>query len=298
MAKATTPSAKATAAAPSAPSARRRSIVVATPTIGKIKVKGIDVQFRLDGPRTGHVIMLSNSLMSNFSMWDPTVPALADRYRVLRYDTRGHGRSGTTPGPYTIAQLADDAVGLLDALRIRKAHFVGLSLGGMIGQQLGARYQDRLYSLSLCDTACDMPPRRMWDERIALAKTKGPRGMVDATIKRWFTEPFIKANPQTIAQVRQMILGTGVEGYAGCASAIRDMAQSTLLLGIKTPTLILTGDMDGATTVAQAQVLNRLIDKSKLVIVKDAAHLSNIEKPAAFNRAVRRFIDRVETTLK
>jgi 3-oxoadipate enol-lactonase len=151
--------------------------------------------------------------MANGSMWDWNVPALADRYRVLRYDKRGHGGSEVSPGPYSIAQLADDAVGLLDALRIEKAHFMGLSIGGMIGQQLGARYPERMYSLSLCNSASEMPPRSLWEERFEIAKSQGIAGLVDGTIKRWFTAPFNERAPQDIEKVRQMILGTDVNGY-------------------------------------------------------------------------------------
>ena len=262
-----------------------------------IKVNGLDVAYRFDGPENGHVILIANSLMSDLSMWDWNVPALADRYRVLRYDKRGHGRSQTTPAPYSIPQLADDAVALLDALKIDKVHFIGLSMGGMIGQQLGARYPERVYSLSLCDTASEMPPRNLWEERFEIARKDGIPGLVDGTIKRWFTAPFIERAPQDITKVRQMILGTGVEGYIGCASAVRDMAQTTMLLKIKAPTLILTGRQDPACTVDQAIVLNRMIDGSKMVILEEAAHLSNIEQPEAFNRTVRAFIDTVDNTL-
>ena len=262
-----------------------------------IKVNGLDVAYRFDGPENGHVILIANSLMSDLSMWDWNVPALADRYRVLRYDKRGHGGSQTTPAPYSIPQLADDAVALLDALKIDKVHFIGLSMGGMIGQQLGARYPERVYSLSLCDTASEMPPRNLWEERFEIARKDGIPGLVDGTIKRWFTTPFIERAPQDIEKVRQMILGTGVEGYIGCASAVRDMAQTTMLLKIKAPTLILTGRQDPACTVDQAIVLNRMIDGSKMVILEEAAHLSNIEQPEAFNRTVRAFIDTVDNTL-
>ena len=262
-----------------------------------IQVNGVDVAYRFDGPKEGRVLMLANSLMANGSMWDWNVPALADRYRVLRYDKRGHGGSEVSPGPYSIAQLADDAVGLLDALGIEKAHFMGLSIGGMIGQQIGARYPERIYSLSLCNTASEMPPRSLWEERFEIARTHGIAGLVDGTIKRWFTAPFIERAPIEIEKVRQMILGTNANGYMACGSAVRDMAQSTMLLKIKTPTLVLSGRYDPACTVEQGIVLNRLIDGSKMVVLEDAAHLSNIEQPAAFNHTVREFIDAVDNAL-
>jgi 3-oxoadipate enol-lactonase len=266
-----------------------------------VKTNGVDTAYRFDGPANfpsdGRVVLMSNSLMSNYTMWDWTIPALVDKYRVLRYDTRGHGQSGTTPGPYTIAQLADDAVALLDALGVAKAHFVGLSMGGMIGQQLGARYAGRVHSLSLCDTASETSTRGLWEERLAIAREKGAAGLVDGTIQRWFTAPFIQRAPQDIEKVRKMILGTGAEGYIACGSGIRDMAQTTMLLKIKAPTLVLTGRQDMATTVDQATVIHRMIDGSQMVVIEDAAHLSNVEQAETFNRAVRTFIDKVDATL-
>jgi 3-oxoadipate enol-lactonase len=265
--------------------------------IRKIRVNGVELACRFDGPEGGRVVMMSNSLMSDYSMWDTTVPALADRYRVLRYDTRGHGRSGTTPGPYSIAILADDAAGLMDALGIRQVHFVGLSMGGMIAQQIGARYPERAFSLALCDTASEMPPHSMWEERFAIASSRGVAGLVDATIQRWFTAPFIARDPQSIEKVRQMILSTGTKGYIACASAVRDMAQTTMLLQVKAPTLVLVGRQDPACTVEQSTVIHRMIDDSQMIVLEDAAHLSNIEQPRAFNGALRTFIDRVDDTL-
>jgi 3-oxoadipate enol-lactonase len=262
-----------------------------------VNVNGVDIAYRFDGPARGRIVLLSNSLMSNYDMWEWTVPALADRYRVLRYDTRGHGRSATTPGPYSIAMLADDAAALLDALGIPAAHFAGLSMGGMIGQQLGARYPDKVLSLALCDTASEMPPRSMWAERLEIARTQGIAGLAEGTIKRWFTEPFIRRAAGDIERVRRMILGTGVEGYIACACAVRDMAQTAMLLKIRAPTLVMTGRQDPACTVEHATVLHRVIEGSELVILEDAAHLANIEQPAAFNAALRAFIDRIDDRL-
>jgi 3-oxoadipate enol-lactonase len=262
-----------------------------------VNVNGVDIAYRFDGPENGRVLLVANSLMANGSMWDWNVPAFADRYRILRYDKRGHGRSSVVPGPYSIAQLADDAAGLLDALQIEKAHFMGLSIGGMIGQQLGARYPERVYSLALCNTASEMPPRSLWEDRFQTARTQGLAGLVDGTISRWFTAPFIERAPHDIEKVRQMILGTNVDGYIACGSAVRDMAQSTMLLKIKAPTLVLSGRHDPACTVDQGTVLNRLIDGSRMVIIEDAAHLTNIEQPTQFNQAVRAFIDSVDDRL-
>jgi 3-oxoadipate enol-lactonase len=264
---------------------------------GTVAVNGASIAYRFDGPADGRVVLMSNSLMSSWDMWDPTVPALADRYRVLRYDTRGHGRSSTPPGPYSIALLADDAAGLLDALGIARAHFVGLSMGGMIGQQLGARHPGKVLSLALCDTASEMPPRELWEERLAVARGQGIPALAESTLKRWFTEPFLRRAPGEVERVRRMILATGVEGYVACAAAIRDMAQTTMLLAITAPTLVLVGREDPATTVAHATVLHRVIAGSRLVIVDGAAHLANVEQPGAFNAALRAFLDEVDAGL-
>ncbi|MBK8065785.1 MAG: 3-oxoadipate enol-lactonase [Betaproteobacteria bacterium] len=267
---------------------------------GKIKVGDLEVAYRFDGPQDGPVVLLANSLMSNHTMWDRTVPALADRYRVLRYDKRGHGGTSVTPGPYTLAQLADDAIGLLDALKIDRAHCAGLSIGGMLMQQVGARYPGRVLSLGLCDTASETPMagRAMWDERIATARSKGTATLVDGTLGRWFTPAFAAREPHTVAEIRKMLLAIDAEGYAGCAAAVRDMIQTTMLLKIAAPTLIITGRQDMSTTVEQSIVLHRVICHSELVIVEDAAHLSNIEQPTAFNQALRGFLARVEPARK
>lgn len=263
----------------------------------RIHINGVDTAYRFDGPTDGRVVIMSNSLMSNYDMWDWTVPALVDRYRVLRYDTRGHGRSSTPAGPYSITQLGDDAAALLDALGIDAAHVVGLSMGGMVAQQLGARYPHKVRSLSICDSASEMPPRSLWDDRLAVAAKNGISALVEPTIKRWFTAPFISRAPDDIAKVRAFIEQTQTPGYMACAAAIRDMAQTTMLLKIKAPTLVMTGRQDSATTVDNAIVLHRMIDGSTLHLIDDAAHLSNIEQPEAFNRALRTFIDSVDDKL-
>ena len=258
-----------------------------------VRVNDIDVAYQWDGLATGPVLVLSNSLMSNYTMWDDTVGALTDRYRVLRYDTRGHGRSGVTPGPYSIASLAEDLIALLDALNVKRAHVVGLSMGGMIAQYVGANHPERVLSLGLCNTASEMPPRSTWAARIESAQQGGIGALADGTIQRWFREGFTQRSPEKINTVRQMVLATPLEGYIACASAVRDMAQTTMLLKIKAPTLVMTGRQDPACTVEQGTVLHRMIDGSKFEIIEDAAHLSNIEQPEVFNRNLRQFLDSV-----
>ncbi|MFC3340554.1 3-oxoadipate enol-lactonase [Paracandidimonas soli] len=254
-------------------------------------VNGARIAYCLEGPAGAPVVMLSNSLMSTHRMWDPQMPALLERYQVLRYDTRGHGESETTPGPYTIELLADDAAALIDALDLGAVHFAGLSMGGMIGQQLAVRHPAKVLSLSLCDTASEMPPRSMWVERFAVAHRDGMAGTLDTTIKRWFVADFVKREPAIIEQVREMILATSLDGYIACGSAVRDMSQTHILPGIQTPTQIIVGREDPACTLAASQVLQANIPGAVLHVIDDAAHLSNLEKPAEFAALLRNFID-------
>ncbi|CAM3799717.1 3-oxoadipate enol-lactonase [Polynucleobacter antarcticus] len=258
-----------------------------------INANQIKMAYQIDGPIDGPSVFMSNSLMSSLEMWDSNIRSLTDRYRVVRYDTRGHGQSEVTPGPYSISLLATDLVALMDALNIKQAHLVGLSMGGMICQYIGAHHPERVLSLSLCDTASEMPPRSLWEERFAIAKEKGIAGLVDGTIGRWFLKDFIEREPNQIEVVKKMILGTPLEGYLGCASAVRDMAQSTMLLKIKAPTMVLLGKQDPACTIDQATVLHRLISHSSMTVIDQAAHLSNIEKPSEFNSVLRKFLDSV-----
>jgi 3-oxoadipate enol-lactonase len=246
--------------------------------IQHIQANGINIAYQFDGPTNAPVVIMSNSLMSSLAMWDDTLPVLTNKYRVLRYDTRGHGKTQVTPGPYNIALLAQDLVGLMDALKISKAHLVGLSMGGMICQYIGAN---------------QMPPRSLWEDRFATARKDGIAGLAEGTLKRWFVEGFAAKAPGKIEIVRKMILGTSLEGYLGCASAVRDMAQTTMLLKIKAPTLVLVGAQDPACTVDQATVLHRMIAQSKMFIIDNAAHIANIEQPHAFNQILREFLDSV-----
>ena len=257
-----------------------------------ITTNGIKLAYRIDGNPNGPTLILSNSLMSSVAMWDDTMPALTEKFRVIRYDKRGHGQSEVTPAPYSIGLLSQDLISLMDALGIAKAHLAGLSMGGMICQYVGANYPERVLSLSLCDTASEMPPRNLWEERFTIARKDGIAGLVDGTIKRWFVAGFPERESAKIAAVRTMILATPIEGYLGCASAVRDMAQTTMLLKIKAPTLILVGRDDPACTVEQSTVLHRMIPHASFEIIDNAAHLSNIEQPVEFNRILRAFLDR------
>jgi 3-oxoadipate enol-lactonase len=257
----------------------------------KIKANNLEIDYRLDGPEDGPVVMFSNSLMSNYSMWDGQMAALTDTYRVLRYDQRGHGGTETTPGPYTIELLAEDAAALLEALSIESVHFIGLSMGGFTAQMLATLYPDKVLSLCLCDTACVMSPKSLWNERIDTARSGGVEALVAGTLERWFTPPFHTSGAEKLKIVRQMILGTGVEGYIGCAEAIRDMDICGNLTKISAPTLVLVGEEDPACTVEAAEVLHHGIAQSELVIIPGAAHLPNIEQRDQFNLLLVNFLN-------
>lgn len=224
-------------------------------------------------------------------MWDDQLEAITNAgYRMLRYDQRGHGGTDAPDTPYSIDIFATDVIGLLDALNIEKVHFVGLSMGGFVAQLLAANYPDRILSVALCDTACTMPPAHLWNDRIADAQAGGTQALADATLGRWFTAPFHESNPEQIDRVRNMINASSVTGYIGCARAIRDMSQCDVLAKIKKPCLVLVGEGDPACPVASAEVLHQEIEGSELVIIKEAAHLPNIEKRDEFNSILLGFL--------
>lgn len=258
----------------------------------KVEANGINITYRFDGPDDAPVVMLSNSLMSNHTMWDPQMSELTKSFRVLRYDNRGHGETDAPAGPYTIKLLAEDVVALLDALNIDKVHFAGLSMGGMIAQYLGANHSDRIHSLMLCDTASEMPTLEMWNDRISTAEDKGIVGLLDGTLQRWFTAPFLENDKAAVEKVAEMIRTTNTGGYIGCASAVRDMSQTSILSKISVPTIIIVGEDDPACTVEQSKVLEANIKDAELVILKNAAHLSNIEQIEKFNSAMLGFLNK------
>jgi 3-oxoadipate enol-lactonase len=260
-----------------------------------ITVNGISVHYTLEGPASGPVITMSNSLASNLSMWEPQMPVLTSRYRVLRYDTRGHGGTEATAGPYSLDELSEDVRALLRALGITRTHFIGLSMGGMIGQIIAIKYPQMLQSLVLCDTMSRVPTeaKPMWDDRIHTAETGGMEPLVEPTLARWFTEPFRQKGSPVLDQVRTMIRSTPPRGYTGCCHAIAALNLTDHLKAITLPTLIIVGEDDPATPVAASHVIHEQIRGSDLVILKSAAHLSNLEQPEAFNQALTAFLPKV-----
>ena len=258
--------------------------------VDKIQANGASIAYALEGPEDKDIVILSNSLMSTMDMWKPQIPVLHNEFQTLRYDTRGHGQSEITSGPYSISLLANDVLHMMDGLRIEKAHFVGLSMGGMIGQYLGANHADRFYSLGLCDTASEMPTLDMWNDRISTARNEGIEGLVEGTLQRWFTPSYRESNKSDIDFVADMIRTTQVDGYIANATAVRDMSLTAFLKYISVPTLVMTGREDPACTLEASEIIHEQVAGSKLVVIDDAAHLSNIEKPDVFNEALFNFL--------
>ena len=258
----------------------------------KAQTNGIDTYYEVHGKEGLPWLVLSHSLACSTRMWDEQLAAFKDRYRVLAYDTRGHGQTQAPTGPYTLEQLADDLKGLLDALKISRAHYCGLSMGGMIGQTYALKYPGTFATLVLADTTSRMPAEALpaWQDRIRTAQEKGMQPLVEPTLARWFTEPYRKAQPQTMQRIGNLIGGTPVAGYVGCCHAIPKINLAARLKEIRTPILVIVGEDDPGTPVAMSKEIHENAPGSKLVVLPKAAHLSNIEQPAAFNRALDEFL--------
>lgn len=259
----------------------------------RIRTNGIELHYTVDGE--GPWLVMSHSLACNGRMWDPQLPALARRFKVLRFDTRGHGLSEAPAGAYTLEALADDVKGMLDALGIRAAHWVGLSMGGMIGQTFALKYPGVLQSLVLADTTSRYPPEAapIWAERIRIAESQGMEPLVQPTLERWFTAPYRASHAAEVARIADMIRATPVAGYVGCSHAIPRIDLTARLAEIKLPALVIVGEQDTGTPPAMAREIHDNLPGSELVVIASAAHLANVEQPAAFDAALSRFYDRI-----
>jgi 3-oxoadipate enol-lactonase len=229
--------------------------------------------------------VLSNSLGSSSEIWDRQVPALAERARVVRYDHRGHGRSPVPPGPYTIALLGEDVVRLLDLLRVERASFCGLSLGGMVGMWLAAHAPDRIDRLVLLCTS-PLLPREPWLERARMVRADGTAAVADAVVGRWFTPDFAAREPELVATMRAMVAATPAEGYAACCDAIAAMDLRGELPGIRAPTLVLGAEEDPAIPVEHSAAIAAAIPGARLAVIPDAAHLPTVEQHALVTRHI------------
>lgn len=247
---------------------------------------------QIDG-REGHPwIVLANSLGADHSMWDPQIDMLTQRYRVLRFDTRGHGKSDTPPGDWTLADLEGDTLALMDALGIEQADYMGLSMGGMVGLGLALRAPDRFGRMVMADGRADAPPAfcTNWDNRIALVREKGLNGIVDATLQTWFTPDWQAANPDQVARVRAMVLGNDPVGYCRCCAALKGLDHLRNLGQISIPLIYVVGDVDKGAAPEVMQAMADATPNSRLEVVAQAAHIANMNNPAGFNRAIGAFL--------
>jgi 3-oxoadipate enol-lactonase len=248
------------------------------------------IHYALEGQSGAPVLVFSNSLGTNYSMWDPQVSEFRKKLRVLRYDTRGHGQSSFTPGPYSIEQLGKDVLALLDALDLDRCHFCGLSMGGMIGMWLGVNAPERLHKLALCNTGAKIGTLEAWNARIEAVQKNGMKSVAAAVVERWFTPAFRQKAPATIANTLKILEGTDPDGYATCCAAVRDFDFRERSSNIRIPTLVISGAHDPATPPADGRFLAQHIPGARYVEL-NAAHLSNLEDQDRFTNELAAFLN-------
>jgi 3-oxoadipate enol-lactonase len=246
----------------------------------------VELHHVIEGPEDAPVLVMANSLGTTLRMWDDQAPELRERFRLLRYDHRGHGGSPVPPGLYEIEDLGRDALALFDRLGLERFSFCGLSIGGMVGMWLASEAPERVERLVLCCTSALLGPRELWDERIAVATGQGMDALVDSVIVRWFTPEFFSSNPETVEKAALMLRETNPGGYAGCCAAIRDMDLRDRLSSITAPTLIIAGSEDPATPPEHGELIRDSIPGADFEVVPDASHLANIERPEVVTRAI------------
>jgi len=247
------------------------------------------IHYDIAGPANAPAILFSNSLGATLSMWDLQAAAFSDRFRVLRYDTRGHGQSSTTPGPYSIEQHSRDVLALLDALNLDRVHFCGLSMGGQIGQWLGLNAAPRLHKLILCNTAAKIGNAESWNARIEAVSKNGMKDVAIAVVARWFTPRFHEEHREVVAPILHALQTANPAGYAASCAAVRDFDSRAIVSQIRVPTLVMSGAHDLATPPADGRGLAGQIAGARFVEL-DAAHLSDIEDAAHFNRELDAFL--------
>jgi 3-oxoadipate enol-lactonase len=263
----------------------------------RVTVNGIDLACQVDGPNEGPVLVLSHTLATSRAMWRRQVPHLARRYRVVSCDMRGHGESAAPDYPYSLEMLADDVVGVLDSLGIeRPAIFLGISIGGMIGQALALRHPARFRALILASTASRMPPggAAMLDQRIEAVRKDGLEGQVQGTLERWLSPEFRAREPETTKWVADMIRATPAAGFIGCGRAVQKLDYTDQLSRVAAPTLIIAGEKDPGAPVAASQAMHERIKGSRLEVITNCLHQTPIEAPDHFNRIVDAFLAQVK----
>ncbi len=254
-----------------------------------IDADGCLLNVSVEGRQSGPTLMLSNSLGTTLQMWEPQMKALTQLFRVIRYDRRGHGKSGVPPGPYSVERFGRDVLAILNDLNIDKVHWCGLSIGGMIGQWLGANAPERFEKIILANTTCYYPDPTNWHNRIKAVKEGGLAAVADTVIAGWLTADFREREPQTTAKMKAMLLGSPVEGYIASCEALSTLDQRALLPRIKSRTLVIAGRHDMSTPISAGEYIRSQIPGASLTIL-DAAHISNVEQPHAFTEAVVGFL--------
>jgi 3-oxoadipate enol-lactonase len=258
----------------------------------KTCANGISINYQIDGREGAPWLIFSNSLITNLSMWDDQVAALKTDYRILRYDQRGHGATDAPAGKYSFDTLTKDVIGLMDALDIRRAHFCGISMGGMTALFLAQRHGDRFDKIIPCDCGPASTPQsaQQWKERIDLGAEKGMEALVDITVNRWYPPEFVATKAPVLDKVRNMIRTTPYDGFAGCAYALSDYDLKPGLAGIKNPVMCMCGTKDAAYPGTKA--IAAAVPGAKLVDLEGAGHISNTEQPDKFTGAIRDFLKR------
>jgi 3-oxoadipate enol-lactonase len=251
--------------------------------------KKVTLHYQLEGAEHLPVLVLSNSLGTDLSMWDKQMEALTEHFRVLRYDSRGHGRSEVPDGPYSIDELGRDVVHLLDELGLNRVHFCGVSMGGMTGMWLSLNVPERLHKVALCNTAAYIGPREIWDKRIAAVGAGGMESILEGVIPRWFTQPFINEAPEEVEKIRNALIQTNPKGYMAACEAVRDTDFRNSVHQINVPTFVISGTEDLATPPSDGRYLSEQIPGSRYLEL-NAAHLSNIEASEEFTRELIDFI--------
>jgi 3-oxoadipate enol-lactonase len=246
----------------------------------------IDLRYRVDGADDAPPLVLGNSIGTTAELWDGQMPPFTEHFRVVRYEHRGHGGSPAPPGPYSIDDLAGDVLALLDRLEIERASFAGISLGAMVAMRIATVEPDRAHRLVLCCTSAGLGRPDHWAARATTVRTDGMTAMTDMTLDRWLTPAFRDQQPDAVAQLVKTFESVDPEGYAGCSEAIGAMDQLATIGAIRATTLVVDGAADPATPPAHAEAIHDRIAGSTVVVLPDAAHLANLDQPAAFTAAV------------
>jgi 3-oxoadipate enol-lactonase len=254
-----------------------------------VAANGISINVQIDGADSAQPLVFSNSLGTNLHMWDAQAATLSKKYRVIRYDTRGHGKTSAPAYPYTSEMLGRDAIALFDALKLNKVRFCGLSMGGMIGMWLGRHAPERIEKLVVCNTAAKFGLPEIWNQRVVGVRKQGMKSITPTVLERWFTKSFREKSPKEVERIEAMLHATPAAGYIGNCAAVRDVDQRWTITQIKVPTLVIGGKQDPATPFEAAEFIAKRIPGAKLVAL-DAAHLSNIEAPEKFTKALEEFL--------